>query len=188
MRSSIVCVAAWVVVVVVAGAGAARAHELGAEFRIADGRVAVETFYDDGSTAREVTVRVLDDRGAEVAREVTDDDGRCEFTELAAGTYQMVLEDAAEHFTTLRFSVSAGGPDRTPFQAPSAAQATPQAEDSVDRQPLISPLDSGTAPQAKERPSEAHSAGTPWLYLGLGLLSLITFSLTFWITGRKGGR
>ena len=125
---------------------AARAHALGVEAKLKDGKVAIEAYYDDDSPAIKAKVQVLQGKDNVVATGITDDKGRWTFDAPPAGKYQVIVDAGAGHKA------------ETTLTIPAAA--------------LTDVATSPAAPSISAGPSREEFTRIPWLKIGLGLAAI----------------
>lgn len=91
------------------------AHAIGADARLKDGRVHIESYYDDNTSVSDATVLVVAE-GREVASGKTDGEGRWSFPTPAPGKYRVTIDAGAGHRVTISVTVPTGVPtsDETP--------------------------------------------------------------------------
>jgi prepilin-type N-terminal cleavage/methylation domain-containing protein/prepilin-type processing-associated H-X9-DG protein len=100
----------------------AAAHALGADCAVKDGKVEVEAYYSDDTSARNARVCVEDADHNPVAEGRTDDKGRCSFPAPPAGRYKVIVDAGAGHRTEVKITF----PEEK--QAAASASAAPSAE------------------------------------------------------------
>jgi nickel transport protein len=94
---------------VLAAAGPAHAHALGASATLRGDRVEIEAYYSDDTPAREARVSVHDSADKVIAEGRTDDRGRWTFAAPPPGRYTVIVDAGAGH----RKSVSVTIPNQT---------------------------------------------------------------------------
>ena len=94
----------------------AKAHAIGAEARLKDGRVNVEAFYDDNTPAENAKVVVTDSEGTVVAEGKTDTSGKWSFLAPPAGKYKVAVDAGAGHRATVALTIPNAAPLRTPSE------------------------------------------------------------------------
>jgi nickel transport protein len=95
-------------------AGPARAHALGAECKVVGGRVEVEAYYDDDTPARDAKVSVRDAAQKVIVEGRTDERGCWSFPQPAAGKYEVVVDAGAGHRATVKVTVTGDPPAGPP--------------------------------------------------------------------------
>src|SRR5262245_32067281 len=103
-RQSLFAVAAWLAL-----AGAAPAHDLGANCKVEGGRVLVTAFFEDDTPARGAKVRVFDAQKQEVAAGQTDAEGRWACPAPPPGAYLVVVDAGGGHRADVDLTVPAAG-------------------------------------------------------------------------------
>src|SRR5262245_65327517 len=105
--------------VVLARPGAARAHDLGANCKLAGGRVEVQAYFPDNEPAIDARVRVLDEGGRVVAEGRTDEKGVWRFDRPADGHYTVRVDAGDGHLKKVTLTVgevvASEGPGRGEF-------------------------------------------------------------------------
>ena len=103
------------------------AHGLGADAKLADGRVVVEAYYDDDTPAADADVSVVDESWQSIAAGKTDTAGRWSFPAPPSGSYKVVVDAGAGHRAKVTLTVPAvpvesaslsDGPTRAAFTGP----------------------------------------------------------------------
>src|SRR5688572_25957367 len=82
----------FVLLVGILAPGAAPAHAPAAKWKIKNGVVHIEAFFDDDTPAGEAKVQVLDNQGNAILTGTTDARGLSSFPAPAAGAYQLVID------------------------------------------------------------------------------------------------
>jgi nickel transport protein len=137
------------------------AHALGAECSLKDGKVQVETFFDDDSPAIGARVQVTDEQDKIVAEGKTDALGLWSFPAPAAGKYVVIVDAGAGHRA------------RTPITVP-AGQTAPQPDTSPPINATLS-----------DNPRRAEFTRFPYLKVGLGAAGIFLLSAVFLVARKK---
>jgi hypothetical protein len=145
---------------------AARAHALGAEAKLKDGRVTVEAFYDDDTPAKGARVAVTGPDGKAAAEGETDGDGRGAFPAPPAGKYQIVVDAGSGHRKTVALTIPEPTTAAEKAVAPKSAAGEPP--------PDVRPGEPGAQAEAvtvSEGPTRSEFTGPMRLVrLAVGLL------------------
>jgi hypothetical protein len=97
-----------------AAAGPACAHNLGATATLRGGHVEVEAYFSDDTPARDAKVMVHDAAGRFVATGRTDDRGHWSFPAPPPGVYELVVDAGGGHYKRLTVTISTTAADGTP--------------------------------------------------------------------------
>ncbi len=92
--------------VLLASGSTASAHALGVECKTQGGRVVVEAFFSDNTSAQDALVTIYDNEKRAIARGTTDADGRWSFPVPPAGRYDVVVEAGMGHRADASFIVN----------------------------------------------------------------------------------
>ena len=150
--------------------GAVSAHALGADCTLRNGRVVVEAYYSDETSARHATVRVLDAKEAVVAEGHTDEQGRWSFPAPPPGRYAVLVDAGAGHHTRVRVTVPPRGES-----ASASANAAECDCCTEEKESAVAP-----AVHLSDGPSRAEFTQFPWLRTGLGLGIIAALGLCAW--------
>ncbi len=116
-----------VVVVCLGFASVSQAHAVGIDVKLRDGKVTIETFYDDDTPAPDAKVTVFDAANALISEGKTDAHGVWIFAAPLAGHYQVRVDAGAGHTAKTTFAIPpvaietasiSDGPDRAAFTGP----------------------------------------------------------------------
>ena len=108
-------------------ASVAQAHAVGIDVKLLDGKVTIETYYDDDTPAPAAKVAVFDAANALVSEGKTDVHGVWTFDAPLAGKYEVRVNAGAGHIAKTTFTIPpvavetasiADGPDRAAFTGP----------------------------------------------------------------------
>lgn len=162
MRAIRVCSAA--ILLNLVSSGVAHAHDLGAEVKIVKGRVVVEAYYDDGTSARGAKVKIHDADRRVVAQGETNKKGVWSFPVPKPGPYEAAVNAGGGHLTRVKFTVKESAGTSAP---PNGVEPSPGAPDSGDTVENSEPARDMEV--VSTGPSRAEFTQTPWLKLGIGL-------------------
>lgn len=100
-------------------AGPVRAHGLGAEARLLDGKVVIQVYFDDDTPSQGAKVSARDLEGRSVWEGRTDLEGKAIFAAPSPGLYRVAIDAGAGHRTGIRFTIpdqagETGSLDRSP--------------------------------------------------------------------------
>jgi nickel transport protein len=147
-------------------AGTASAHALGADCTLRGGRVEVEAYFSDDTDARGATVRVLDGQGKALAEGHTDERGRWSFPAPPPGRYTVVVDAGAGHLARVRLNVP----------GPADGRAAPAATVPADTVRL------------SEGPTREEFTRFPWPRVGLGVGLIAALGLAGWAVRQRWRR
>ena len=108
-------------------ASVAEAHAVGIDVKLLDGKVTIETYYDDDTPAPAAKVAVFDAANVLISEGKTDGHGVWTFDAPLAGKYEVRVNAGAGHTAKTTFTVPpvavetvsiADGPDRATFTGP----------------------------------------------------------------------
>lgn len=133
------------------------AHNLGAECKLVGDRVQVEAYFDDDTPARDAKITVRTTDGQSLAEGRTDDKGCWSFARPAAGRYEIVVDAGAGHRAVVKVTV--------PGEAEGLALAPTRVSEG----------------QAREEFTR-----TPWLKVGIGLITIALFAGALWLARQAG--
>jgi hypothetical protein len=110
----------------VVSAASARAHALGVECRIENGRVVVEAYFSDNTPGRSAEVTVRDAARNVVVQGRTDDYGRWSFPSPRSGDYEVAVDAGVGHRTAVHLTIPAVGnsPSMVVSTGPSRSEFT----------------------------------------------------------------
>jgi hypothetical protein len=157
-------VPAFALFAVLAIAGRADAHKLGAECKLHGGRVHVEAYYDDNTPARDAHVGVADSAQQRIAEGRTDANGCWSFAAPSPGNYLVIVDAGAGHRTQLQLTL------------PGAATNAASDEGTCCE-------DAGSL-TVTDGPTRDAFTRAPWVQLGIGVALLGAIGGGFWIARR----
>jgi hypothetical protein len=147
----------------------ARAHAVGAEVKLKDGRVVIEVYYDDDTPGAEASVKVTDPSDKLVAEGKTDERGLWSFPAPLPGKYKVVVDAGAGHKSTISVTIpEPAEPKTVQSEAPAAKGETPVT--------------------VSEGPSRSEFTGTMryvWAAVGLAVIGIGTWVVTRVFGGSK---
>src|SRR5262245_6675650 len=91
------------------------AHDLGATYRIRDGRVEIEAYFTDDTPAAGASVAVMGMAGKVITEGKTDRAGRWSFPVPAEETYQIIIDNGDGHRHVIDVGRSVSEPSRAEF-------------------------------------------------------------------------
>jgi len=116
-----------VVVICLGFASVSQAHAVGIDVKLLDGKVTIETYYDDDTPAPDAKVSVFDAANVLISEGKTDPQGVWKFNAPSAGKYEVRVDAGAGHTAKTTFTIPpvavatasiADGPDRATFTGP----------------------------------------------------------------------
>jgi nickel transport protein len=93
----------------------ASAHDLDAAYKIRDGRVELEVYFDDNTPARNANVIVRDSSGNIIAQGKTDHEGRWSFPVPGRENYEIVVDTGDGHRKVIESTRGSDHPSRAEF-------------------------------------------------------------------------
>ena len=123
----------WVVLTVPA---MAHAHAIGAEAKLAAGRVELEAYYDDDTPGADAAVTVTGPGGKVVAEGRTDPVGRWSFPRPPAGKYRVTIDAGGGHRATIGLTIP---PPAPPVASPRPAGDPVNVSDGPTRSEFTGP-------------------------------------------------
>lgn len=143
------------------------AHNVGVQCDLIDGKVVVHVFYDDGTDSAGAKVRVVNAKGDEVGKGVTDAKGKWRFNSPDPGKYVVHVDAGVGHHAEATFTVpsSTTEPRQTIGDAPTREEATAKPQTISDG------------------PRREEATATPWLKIIIGLVAIAGLAAAFLLAG-----